>query len=72
MPYFGLYRTLHFNRRFEGQDEIYGMPTCTSLESLRSPLSIDVWVDRVQTSSVPSNFLGSPKMAKSGPIIHVP
>ena len=31
------------------------MSTHTSLESLRSQLSIDVWVDMVQKSSVPSN-----------------
>ena len=52
---FTLRRTLHFTRRTEGQDEIYGMPTRTSLKSKRSLLPIDVQVDMVQKTSVPSN-----------------
>ena len=50
-----------------GQNEIYGMPTHTLLESQRSPLSIDVWVDRAREADVICS-LGFPWPAEKGEI----
>ena len=43
------------NREFEGKDEMYTPSTHTFSETRRAQLSVDIWVEGVLSSSVPSN-----------------
>ena len=50
-----LYKSLDFTHQMRGEDELCTPSTHISLESPKSQLFIDVWVDMVLTSPVPSN-----------------